>query len=136
MTDERAQDILETLGRALARLKEALDTPVDSSIILDATIQRFEFTVELYWKTLKALLSLEKFEVNSPKAALRKAYAQGWLDDEQLWLKMADDRNLSSHVYNESTAREIYDRIQKYYPVMMRTYAKLPRQTGREGKLA
>ncbi|MDK3160665.1 hypothetical protein QPK87_29520 [Kamptonema cortianum] len=37
------------LGEALGRLKEILDAPLDERrFIMDATIQRFEFCIELF----------------------------------------------------------------------------------------
>ncbi len=95
------------------------------AVVRDATIQRVEFTVELIWKTFKAFLALEKIDVRSPKAAMRHAYALGWIDDEQIWLNMLDDRNLCSHAYSESMARQIYERIKEYYPAMERACSKL-----------
>ena len=45
------------LGKALKKLREACDKAEkqdkEMEIYRDATIQRFEFTVELFWKSLK-----------------------------------------------------------------------------------
>jgi nucleotidyltransferase substrate binding protein (TIGR01987 family) len=68
---------------------------------MDATIQRFEFTFELLWKTLRRFLQQEGVDTASPKNTLRHAYRRGILDQEQLWLDMLRDRNRSSHVYDE-----------------------------------
>ena len=43
------------IEKALDRFGEALQEP-ESSIVLDATVQRFEFSYELMWKTLKNFL--------------------------------------------------------------------------------
>lgn len=43
------KESFESLGDALSRLEEAINLPLDDRrIILDATIQRFEFTFELF----------------------------------------------------------------------------------------
>lgn len=104
------------LGKALDRLGEALmrDAETDS-LVLDATIQRFEFAVELCWKTLKKLLETEGEEAKTPRQALQKAYTVGWLDNEALWLAILNDRNLTSHTYKEDLAREIYAHIRQHY---------------------
>src|SRR3989338_1884660 len=115
----RSQESLDSLGKALERLGEALRSTQDvSRLSIDATIQRFEFSFELLWKTLKFFLSDRGIEVNSPRACLEEAYSQKWINDEQLWLRMMKSRNLTSHTYNEDTANEIYADIHLYYEPM------------------
>jgi hypothetical protein len=72
---------------------------VDASepLAIDGTIQRFELTFELFWKTVRRLLARQGVEANSPKAVLQQAYRLRWLDDEQAWLALLKDRNLTSH---------------------------------------
>lgn len=109
---------LENLSRALQRLIEAAQVAKenDDSIIRDGLIQRFEFTYELVWKALK-----EYFELNgivdkySPKSVFKEAYAQNLINNEQTWLMIIDDRNLTSHIYNETVAKEIAERIISCY---------------------
>lgn len=103
---------------AVARLREALDdykkTPLDS--VRDGTIQRFEFCTELAWKTMREYLLDQGYtNINSPKAVIKQAFAFGMLPDEQAWLKLIDDRNLTSHVYDEATAKEIFERIENQH---------------------
>ena len=100
MNAENVQDIFEDLGRALDRLSEAtqLDPAAISDIVVDGTVQRFEFTIELFWKALKRLLEHSGIvDAKSPRAVLKRAYAEHWLDDEQAWIDMLKDRNLLSH---------------------------------------
>ena len=119
MTDQRFNNSLGKLSNALDRLAEILDEPLDEkSYLLDATIQRYEFCIELTWKTLKHLIALKGKEVTFPKECLQYAYKAGWIVNEELWLKMLKDRNLTSHTYEETTAMEIYQHIKTYYPAM------------------
>ena len=121
--DIRWKRSLENLGKALTRLGEVLHEPLEKNdYVLDATIQRFEFVIELFWKTLKHLLAVHGRESTTPRDTLRKAYAVKWLDNEKLWLEMMDDRNMTSHIYKEETALQIYRNIQTYYPEMQKTY--------------
>jgi nucleotidyltransferase substrate binding protein (TIGR01987 family) len=87
--------------------------------------QRFEFTFELFWKTIQRLLAREGVEARSPKAALREAYRLGWLDDEARWIKLLEDRNLTSHTYRELLALEIYSRTPAHYAAMREAFEKL-----------
>lgn len=113
-TDEK----LRLLGQALARFSEALAIPETNSLAVDGTIQRFEFCIELLWKTLRALLAESGVDTITPKQALQKAFQAGWLDDEKVWLEMLDDRNLLSHTYREADAKAIYGRLPRYYQAM------------------
>jgi len=56
-------------------------------------------------------MDVEGIEALSPKRALHFAYQAGWIDDEVLWLKMLNDRNLTSHTYREDYALEIYSHL-------------------------
>lgn len=123
----QAAEKLEELLRAFDRLEEALarDAGADP-LVLDASIQRFEFSIELFWRWLQAALLREGIIANSPRAAMRGAYAQGWLDTEQIWLDMIEDRNRTSHTYKEKLARAVYARLPDYLAAMRAALAKVP----------
>ncbi|MBF0153107.1 MAG: nucleotidyltransferase substrate binding protein [Magnetococcales bacterium] len=134
LDNANARDSLRELGYALDRLQEALSRDVRTdSMVLDATIQRFEFCVELTWKTLKKLLEAEGENAKTPKQALQKAYAAEWIHDEKLWISMLLDRNLTSHTYKESLARDIHARIPGYCQAMRQLYATLVLRFGEPG---
>ena len=108
-------DKKELLLSALHTLQTALDTTMDDAFLVrDAAIQRFEFTFELCWKWLQKRLQEEGIDGRSPKQVLREAYALGWLTDEDLWLAMVQDRNLTSHTYIEEIAADVYKRLPAY----------------------
>lgn len=111
MNARKAEVSLRNLCRALDRLGKALEVPESNTLAIDGTIQRFEFALELFWKTLKRLLAEEGVETSTPKDTLRKAFQAGWLTDEAAWLQMLSDRNTTSHIYDEETAKRIYDNI-------------------------
>ncbi len=110
---------LNNFTNALQRLKEAaieLEKDDASDVVRDGLIQRFEFTYELAWKTTKQYLEeVGIVDNNSPKAVIKAAYAQNLIFNEQNWLLMLNDRNLTSHVYKEEIAEEIAERITDYY---------------------
>lgn len=110
--------------KALERLTELEnETSIKSDVLRDALIQRFEFTFELIWKFLKVYLEDQGIqEINSPKSVLKAAYAEELIIDENTWLEMLKDRNLTSHIYDEKTAIQISDRIIDKY---INTFKKL-----------
>lgn len=123
---------ISNLEKALNRLEEALHEDLDNSLIVDGTIQRFEFTFELFWQTLKRLLYSEGIDVRKPKSTLKEAYQGGWLNEEEAWLQMLNDRNLSSRTYNEEAAGQIIRNITGYFPEMKAVFAKIKSRTGEE----
>jgi len=125
MSETKIIQSITNLGNALKRLEEALLIKNPDQLSIDGTIQRFEFTLELFWKTLKRILENEGIGVDTPKATLKEAFQLGWLHDETAWLKMLEDRNKTSHVYDESMAKRIYLDIQKYYPEMQRVFNEI-----------
>jgi nucleotidyltransferase substrate binding protein (TIGR01987 family) len=124
MSDELHRTF-EQLRRALDRLHEALDEPPTNRLMVDGTIQRFEFGIELYWKALKRSLAHEGIETNTPREALRRAYQAGWLVDEAAWLGMLQARNRAAHLYDEVMARAVVDDIRRWVPEMERVFALL-----------
>jgi nucleotidyltransferase substrate binding protein (TIGR01987 family) len=106
---------LHNFSNAVHRLEEAVEaykSPDPGDVIRDGMIQRFEFTYELAWKTIKEYLEdIGIVDRNSPKAVIREAYAQKLITNEQVWLLMLNDRNQTSHVYKEEVAAEISTRI-------------------------
>src|SRR5690349_689402 len=107
------KDSFSSLGDALQRLSELLARPeVESDrALIDATIKRFEFCIELYWKALKKILFQEGIETTTPKDVFAKAYRFHFIDDEEVWIEMLDDRNNTAHTYDEELADEIFHDI-------------------------
>lgn len=113
-------------------MEEALNENQENSLIVDGTIQRFEFTIEIYWKMLKRLLLREGIEAKTPRETLKEAYQVGWLQNEQAWLQMLKDRNETSHAYDEEMARRILKNIVSYFPEMKTTFLNLERKYMKE----
>ncbi|MBP9765249.1 nucleotidyltransferase substrate binding protein [Candidatus Babeliales bacterium] len=117
----------DKLSKALTRLEEAVALPLSSQKIeIDLVIHRFEFTIELFWKVLQKHLFHEYgIDVHGPKPVLQQAYAVGLILDEAMWLAMLQDRNLTSHTYNEKLAFTIYENIKKYTPFLRTSFDTL-----------
>jgi len=119
--------LLSDLKNAFSRLKESYDKTINSqntadySFFRDSTIQRFEFTIEILWKTVKEFLKLkEGIECRSPKSCIRDFFGSGYLSSQDVvtLLEAIDDRNLTSHTYHEEVADKIFQNIKKYLPVV------------------
>lgn len=112
---DKFQTKLENYKNALARLHESIEDSkkfADNLTFRDGVIQRFEFTAELAWKTIREYLLSEKVaNINSPKSVMREAYHMNVITDEDGWIQILDDRNATSHIYDEQEATGIYKRI-------------------------
>jgi len=80
MSQRRLQRNLANLGRAVAQLEEAVRIPRDRPLVAEGTVQRFEFVIELFWKTLKRGLEFEGRPTRTPREALTEAYDPALLD--------------------------------------------------------
>jgi len=106
------------LKKAYDRLKEVSDLyDGKNEIIRDSLIQRFEFTYELAHKTLKEFMNYEgvTLENSFPRTIFKKAYVNNIISDEVVWINLLEDRNSTSHIYNEKLANEIAERISNKY---------------------
>jgi len=115
---------LEVLARAIERLGAALRQP-RNEWTRDAAIQRFEFTFELAWKSVVRAVRREGLECASPRQAFGAALSLGWIADDTVWLDMLEDRNRTTHTYDEATAEEIRARLPAYLEVLTELLAVL-----------
>jgi len=119
-------EILESFAIAVGRLGEALAAPV-SDLNRDATIQRFEFSFELAWKAIQKALRGEGLDAASPRNCFREAYRLGWILQEEPWLSMLEDRNLTSHTYDAKLAELVYLRLPAHLATLRELVARLNR---------
>lgn len=137
MSVRKLHDSLTNLESAVSKLEDAFKIPKDRELVVEGTIQRFEYTIELMWKTLKRALDHEGIHPKTPRETLREAFKIGWIDDDDAWMDMLDQRNTTSHVYlHEELAEDNYDDIRKVTPILRHTLdfllARYPRGAERE----
>lgn len=125
MTLGRIKEFYADFKNALKRLEEALKEDLSKGdIIIDGTIQRFEFTFELAWKLLKAVLNFNGIETETPRAAIKGGFKAGMLKDGDDWIDMLEDRNKTAHIYDKKQALTIYKKIKKNHFQLMESYQK------------
>ena len=94
----------------------------------DSVIQRFEFSVDLFWKYIKLLLEYqlkEPTELNSPRAIIESACKSKLISekDAEEIIEMIKCRNKTSHIYQEEIAEQIARDIPNYYEIIKK-YSK------------
>lgn len=128
MTDVRWKQRFQNFERACALLERTAANPDLSEAERGGLIQFFEMAFELSWKLLKDYLTLEGYEITSPREAIKQAFQSQLIRDGGVWLIALEDRNLTTHTYDEATALRVEKKIrQEYFPLLqaLRTTFKL-----------
>lgn len=101
----------DNFGKALAQLQAAVELAgvrALSRLEAQGLIQGFEYTHELAWNTLRDFLREQGVEgLYGSRDTTRAAFKAGLLKTGENWMDMIRSRNLTSHTYNEDTARQI-----------------------------
>lgn len=104
---ERFDQYRQQFGTALARLREVLVLD-ENDVVRDALIQRFEFSYELAWKAMHAWLrSMGENPPRMVRPVLQAALQAQLIDDADVWERIKDSRDETSHTYNAAKAVEV-----------------------------
>lgn len=112
---------IKEYSKSVRRLEEAL-AQTKNEFIRDSVIQRFEFCVELAWKTSKKVMGTSS---TAPKQVIREMAQNGLIKDVEFWLQAIDERNISSHTYNEDLAEKVYQFVKIFLPYATKLKEKL-----------
>ena len=125
---------ISTFKQALDTLGNSLDIQLSlfNGIVLDTVksgqVQKFEYCVELCWKTVRSFLYyIHGIESVSPKSSIKELFLTKYIDEKQyeLLIEMINDRNRLSHIYKEKYFETIYKRIPNYLKTMNDVYISL-----------
>ena len=121
---------LDLLEKAVASLSESLilynsisePTAAAKIAFRDACIQRFEYSLELSWKTSMKILGSNTL---AAKPAVREMARNNLIDMPELWLEFVDARNNTSHTYSENVAIKVFEKVQQFFPEAQKLILKL-----------
>jgi len=118
MSEKILKNYIDILNRCILTLKEAADVPdikKDISVV-DATVQRFEYTFEASWKLMQGLAKEYKpgEDIKGPRASIKYAYSMGLIKDCEKWFEFLKIRNLTTHTYNEDSAVELFENVEEF----------------------
>ena len=110
------QKALNSLNRAIVRSQKA----PDDEELRDAVIQRFEYTYELSWKMLKRQIEQEsptpsEIDRLSFRDLLREGAERGMIADVEKWMDYREQRNITSHTYDDNKAKSVYESALSFY---------------------
>jgi nucleotidyltransferase substrate binding protein (TIGR01987 family) len=123
-TNIRWKQRFQNFEMAWFRLKEAIEIPEPTELERNGLVQRFEFTIELYWNTLKDYLQQEGFLFKpTPKETIRQAFKSGLITDGQVLIDGLDIRNELSHDYSGEKFEKFELQIRtSIYPAIEKVY--------------
>lgn len=107
---KRAYDLLnEAITLSKSRQLTALEQ--------EGTIQRFEYTWELAWKTLKDYLEHQGviLDTITPASTIRAAFSAKIIKNGDIWMQALDTRNKMSHTYNLKQFEKAILQIEQEY---------------------
>jgi nucleotidyltransferase substrate binding protein (TIGR01987 family) len=110
------------LGKAVNIVSVVSNSTSDQNDLLaEGLIQRYEYTHELAWKVMKDYEEYQGItDIMGSRDAIRVALRAGILDDDR-WMDTISDRNLTSHNYDDETAKHIVNNIiNVYYPLFVK----------------
>jgi nucleotidyltransferase substrate binding protein (TIGR01987 family) len=106
----------QNFSNALKHLEAALSIQNPDYAQKAGIVQFFEMSYELAWKTLKDYLEYQGFlGFDSPRAVIKKAFEQDLIENGQQWMNVLQDRNLTTHIYDEAKIIEIIELVRENY---------------------
>ena len=128
------------LKRALSRLNEMLRKyessnayePLIVDALREALAQRFEYSLEVAWKTCKRHLSEQGFieaSTGSPKSIMRLAFSNGLIADATPWIRYIDARQNTAHDYSEEKLDAVIEIIDDFFKDAGALYEKMSGET-------
>lgn len=114
-TEIRWQQRFQHFEKAFLHLQNAMNRKEEIAkdpLLESGTIQVYEFCTELAWKTMKDFLEEKSIIISNPKDVIREALKQGYIENAEAWMKILQDRNLTSHAYDGEIAKTVIYNIE------------------------
>ena len=128
---------LAKLGKAVEIVSSQIEEDQDvDDFLQEGLIQRYEYTHELAWNVMKDFAEYQGITgLIGSRDAIRQTLKLGLISDGN-WMRSIVDRNLSSHDYDEDTAKEIIENIINiYYPLFKEYENVMLKKSGQEPEL-
>jgi nucleotidyltransferase substrate binding protein (TIGR01987 family) len=121
--DIRWRQRFSQFEKAFFLLQDAIKIANPSVVERAGLIQFFEMAFELGWKLLKDFQEAEGFTIKSPRDAIKQAFQTNIISLGHDWMDALEDRNLTTHTYNENTAIAVEQKIRtQYFPCLRQLY--------------
>lgn len=106
----------ENFDKAYKQLEQAIKEFKTLSVLeKEGLIQRFEYTFELAWKTLKDYLESQEVDANFPREVIKASFNYGLIEKGEVWMDMLEKRNVLAHTYDEERFQFAIKMIKEKY---------------------
>jgi nucleotidyltransferase substrate binding protein (TIGR01987 family) len=106
----------QNFKKAFSHLDEAVQKADELSVLeKEGLIQRFEYTFELAWKTLKDFLESENVEAKFPRDVIKKGFQYEIILNGEVWMEMLEKRNLMAHTYDEEVFETAVNHVVHFF---------------------
>lgn len=106
----------QNFDKAFKQLESAIEElDLLSDLEKEGLVQRFEYTFELSWKTLKDYLESQDVEAKFPRDAIKKGFQYEIVDNGEIWMEMLEKRNLMAHTYDEEIFQTAVQQISNLF---------------------
>lgn len=130
----RLKTAIDRFGEMLDAFKHNADRqPLEQEAVQDSLIKRFEYTLEVAWKTCKRHLEEEGFAeaaTGSPKSIMRLAAQRNLISDPEAWFRYLQFRQDTSHDYSSDKAEAVLDVTEDFYNDVMHLYEEMTGESG------
>ncbi len=131
--DVRWRQRFDQFDKSFSLLESAMTIEKMTVIERAGLIQFFEMAFEQSWKLLKDFQESEGFTIASPRQAIKQAFQSGLVTDGHAWISALEDRNLTTHTYNEQTADLVEQKIRNdYFPLLKSLHALFRDRIGQQ----
>ena len=117
--------LLDNYKKALSTLDQAMIKPPANDLERDGIIQRFEYCVEISWKSAKKVLEYHEQAADTPRNIVRELAKIKWINNPEEWIDFLEARNKTSHLYHEEVANELLKLIPSFLSSSHQLLAKL-----------
>ncbi len=116
MTEIRWQQRFSNYTKAFNHLRNSLQLIQFSDLEKEGVIQRYEYTFEVAWKTLKDFLESEGItSLTGPRSVIKEAFSKEIISNGHAWIDMMDLRNLTTHTYDDEILQSTFEKIKTKY---------------------
>ena len=122
------------LKKAIQRFEEMLNayndgtakrTELEQDAVKDSLVKRFEYTIEVAWKSCKRYLDEEGFSeaaTGSPKSIMRLAAEAGIIPGAESWIGYINASQSTSHDYSMKKADEVLAVAEEFFTDVVHLY--------------
>lgn len=126
--EDRWQQRFQNFDRAFKQFSQIALADLDklSDLEKEGYVQRFEYTFELAWKTLKDYLLENGQDLSSPKEIIRQAFQNEIIVEGEVWMEALKKRNLTSHTYDDVVLNKTITFLKdEFYTVLAKLHSRL-----------